>query len=351
MKFPYVAKYTAVHFSVSLSVCHRLIMSYVPANDMYLPLLLVCLLCPLCGATEYYVKPTEPTNASCPGLPCLTLAQYTADSDHYFKSNNNNTVFWFLSGTHNISLPVIITDAHNITLERYGEGNSYPRILFRPSYYCWCAIEDSIMGACKDCSAVQFDNVSMATVSGLEIIGWRYNKTSSINGLSFDRSNILVVQNISVVIEQFTSCHQNCVVSGLIFFHTSHTFVDNLTTSYARLLLHRTVHMIIQNIALYHSEIFTNATENTVISGANITNSTAHGITTRRSKNMVIQYVRVTNTSGHCMWLQYASNISLFNVSILECKDNGIETTMSECISCTYPCCCCCNTAEHWHQN
>ena len=68
----------------------------------------------------------------------------------------------------------------------------------------------------------------------------------------------------------------------------------------------------------------------TPLSGANITKSTAHGITTRRSKNMVIQYVRVTNTSGHCIRLQHASNISLFNVSILEVKDNGIETTMSE---------------------
>ena len=141
-------------------------------------LLLVCLLCSLCGAAEYYVRPTEPTNVSCPGLPCLTLAQYTAGSEYYFKSNNN-TVFWFLSGTHSISLPVVITDAYNITLERYEEGNGYPQILFSPSYYCLCAFEDSTMGVCKECSAVQFYNVSMAIVNGLEIVGQSYNNFRS----------------------------------------------------------------------------------------------------------------------------------------------------------------------------
>ena len=51
----------------------------------------------LCGATEYYVRPTEPTNIACPYQPCLTLNQYISNSEHYFKSN---TVFRFLPGTH-----------------------------------------------------------------------------------------------------------------------------------------------------------------------------------------------------------------------------------------------------------
>ena len=56
------------------------------------------------GAAEYYyVTPTEPTSASCPAQPCLTLSQYASDSDHYFKSN---TVFKLLAGTHHMTWTV-----------------------------------------------------------------------------------------------------------------------------------------------------------------------------------------------------------------------------------------------------
>ena len=58
----------------------------------------------LCGATEYYVRPTEPTNTSCPAQPCLTLNQYINDSDHYFQFN---TVFKFLHGIHHMDKPII----------------------------------------------------------------------------------------------------------------------------------------------------------------------------------------------------------------------------------------------------
>ena len=81
----------------------------------------------LCAATEYYVKPTEPTNTSCPAQPCLTLNQYTSDSDHYFKSN---TVFKFLPGTHHMDRPFTIGNVHNMSLESSSDdSNEYPHLV------------------------------------------------------------------------------------------------------------------------------------------------------------------------------------------------------------------------------
>ena len=42
----------------------------------------------LCGATEYYVRPTEPTNTSCPAQPCLTLSQPNMSSVAFMHISN-----------------------------------------------------------------------------------------------------------------------------------------------------------------------------------------------------------------------------------------------------------------------
>ena len=82
-----------------------------------------------CGANEYYVRPTEPTNTSCPGQPCLTLNQYTNDFSHYFASD---TVFKFLPGTHLMNRALEIRDIHNISLTGSNiKSNVYPQLVAR----------------------------------------------------------------------------------------------------------------------------------------------------------------------------------------------------------------------------
>ena len=90
----------------------------------HLQLILLIPVLSLCGATEYYVRPTEPTNTFCPAQPCLTLNQYVNDSNHYFQSN---TVFKFLPGTHHMDRPVIIGTVHNISLENF--SNKHPHLV------------------------------------------------------------------------------------------------------------------------------------------------------------------------------------------------------------------------------
>ena len=84
---------------------------------------LLCLLSAslLCGATEYYVRPTEPTNTLCPGQPCLTFSQYTSDSGFQWS----NAVLRFLSGTHQVNASIMIENAHNVILmaeDKYEES-------------------------------------------------------------------------------------------------------------------------------------------------------------------------------------------------------------------------------------
>ena len=222
-------------------------------------------------------------------------------------------------------MPVIIRDAHNVTLKRYGAGVEYPRVVFSPTYYCMC--EASINGACKECSAVQFYNVCMAAVSDLVIIGQMYNKTSSINGLSFDRSNDLIVQKITVVILQNSAnyMYSTSFVSGLIFSQTSNTDVHNVSTLYGRVVLHKTVGTLIQSIAIKNSEIFSNITRSTEISDAIIANPYAHGISSRGSTSMTIKRARITNTKTHCIRLEDVRNTSVVHVISTHCGGNGIH--------------------------
>ena len=117
----------------------------------------------LCGATEYYVRPTEPTNTSCPGQPCLTINQYTNDSDHYFKSN---TVFKFLLGTHELYQPVYIKNVSNVLLESYiiNDTNRYPLLAG------WFS---GSLAHCTDgtghCTALTFYNVHNVTIRGIGV--------------------------------------------------------------------------------------------------------------------------------------------------------------------------------------
>ena len=97
-----------------------------PTHHIFFLLLLVLLFSALslCGATEYYVRPTESTDTSCPRQPCLTLSQYISESIHFFKSN---TVFKFLSGTHRVNASVMVRNVHNISL--LAEGRTQPQVI------------------------------------------------------------------------------------------------------------------------------------------------------------------------------------------------------------------------------
>ena len=209
----------------------------------------------LCGATEYYVRPTEPTNTSCPAQPCLTLSQYTSDSDHYFKSN---TVFKFLPGTHHMEKPLTIGNVRNMSLESLSdESDEYPHLVAQLS--CETEKHECIninvdwnfylqyFQVC--CAAVWLHDVHNVTVKGISITVQTSDKPISVVilknvsgttvqlnatcSLTDDTSNgtngIIIYEATSV--EVHSSSANNCSY-GLVLHNAANTHIAKVTAMY-----------------------------------------------------------------------------------------------------------------------
>ena len=289
------------------------------AMKLFQLLLLVYLVSPVCRAAnggEYFVRPTEPTNDSCPGEPCLTLDQYINDSNLYFKSNNN-TVFLFLSGKHIIFRPVFISDAQNVTLKAY--HHDHPRVLFTSKQNCFCPRDTSILGACKNCSAIQFHKVSQIKVENMEIYGKHYNETekSSVNGLSFDECENIVTQNLSVVMSCNGSVGQRA--------YTQSSTSGQPYVWCGGVLLHNTNMTFLKNLTLNNSGIHSQYSVNTELNDSIITNLPRQGISLKHSTNMEINNITIRESDAHCIRIELCRDIGIDHGTLMKSGYSGIE--------------------------
>ena len=151
----------------------------------------------LCGATEYYVRPTEPTNTSCPGQPCLTINQYTNDPDHYFTSN---TVFKFLLGTHRLSRPVRMKYVQNVSLEAYVYDPNDTHMYSDPLLIGWFSrslADCTHDNAMEHCAALRFYNVHNISIRGIRV-----------NVMLQNAFGIVIKQSSTVFIQTRVTCFQ-----------------------------------------------------------------------------------------------------------------------------------------------
>ena len=137
-------------------------MPHITEQDMgvlpvYLSLGILCV-CgpPLCGATDYYVRPTEPTNASCPGQPCLTL-------HHYIQNLSSNANYHLLPGVHSINGSITLKHVRNVSMAAF--NSSVTKIA--------ATIEFNSRGNGSlyslKCSGISFQDASNITISSLSI--------------------------------------------------------------------------------------------------------------------------------------------------------------------------------------
>ena len=220
-------------------------------------LLLLLAVLQVCSATENYVRPTEPTDTTCPGQPCLTLNEYTNDKSHYIKSN---TVFIFLSGQHHMDRPLERIDMQNVTLKSTSTENIQPVLvprfpcevhshcleLFNISSdegydydydydydfdYDYDPLSDyrfyhGILFVC--CSTVHLINVSHADIDGIQIAANSPNASALIidNGTDIQIFNIVITAN-----------KESSSVTGTLIYKSSRILVDSLqaTTSHSEL--------------------------------------------------------------------------------------------------------------------
>ena len=277
-------------------------------------------------AVGYFVKPTQPANSSCPGQPCLTLAEYINNTEYYFRSNNNS-VFRFLSGRHHISSPVVVTDAYNVTLKNYGEKDyQIPLVVFSPIYYCACTTPISVYSVCGKCSIFQFTNVSMVRLSHISLEGSAYNDTSSVNGISFEMSENISVTNVKIALVNNTFVAGPLrTLTGIFLYHTFFSFIKNITTYRGAVVLQYTVNTYLENMTLSYCLVFTNYYVNTTVCDASIRNSDPYGIDARNGHGLVVEHVNISETVGHCIRVGLSHNTFISGTHAMQCTGNGIE--------------------------
>ena len=201
----------------------------------------------LCGATEYYVRPTETTNTSCPAQPCLTLNQYINDSDHYFESN---TVFKFLPGTHHMDRPLTIGNVHNMSLESWiDESDEYPHLVAQfpcemegheciPFYFYYSDENHFIhldFQVC--CAAVWLHDVYNFTVKGISIkaqisnsaVFFLKNATNTTVQLNTTCSIYETTIGMAIYEASFVEVHSSCANNCSVGFALHYTTNTNIT--------------------------------------------------------------------------------------------------------------------------
>ena len=191
----------------------------------------------VCSATEYYVRPTEPADTTCPGQKtCLTLNEYTNNTDHYIKSN---TVFIFLSGKHHMDRPLEVTDMQNVTLKLNDTENVQPSLV--PQFPCkmhsqCLEIEPPDVAYAKRdhhmifarskvsvcCSAIRLINVTLAHIDGIQITA---NLPYNVSGLIIEQSTDIYIDNMALTL---SSSRMNKSEFGLLVYNSSRIVVDSL---------------------------------------------------------------------------------------------------------------------------
>ena len=281
-----------------------------------------------CGATEYYVRPTEPTNTSCPaGQSCLTLNHYTSDSNNYFKSN---TVFKFLPGTHRINKPLHIRNVHNVSLTAYDDSSDQtPHIM--AEFSCEYGVqyeqyENEWKSVEIHCAAIWFTNVTDAAISGI-------NVTVETQGMSaivlHNVSGAHIQLNVVCTKEQEFLWYDNITQIGILAYESSYIWIDlsvadNCTNGI--IMIQGRYHNISNTIATNSKfcGMILYATNTTRIMNCNLINNWLHGILIYSSTSTSLMNVSVEHNQDDGIWIDSSTSTSLMNVSAEHNQGDGI---------------------------
>ena len=319
----------------------------------------------LCGAIEYYVRPTEPTDTSCPAQPCLTLSQYINDSDFYFKSN---TVFKFLPGLHHANQTLDMWNVENVSLE--GEYNSdHPIVMM------------DINCSSHGCDGFQFHKINNLTIHSLNIsiyveVFYMNNEKSHAHGfwfaevsnlqmyhtsMEFSSSGVQYSSGITMIgcqhifLHSLTAtCDSNfcygidimesddiCVLNVSVAFATfGLSIMDsrNISISDTEVVFTSTGMDLYSNKATniynvivkqsWDNAIFIDSSHDTVISNTVVMNSQKRGIRLINNSNVDIMYTSVLSSGFVAIVLGYDHHVVITNTSVTE-SFNGIAVFSS----------------------
>ena len=163
-------------------------------------------------ASEYYVS-TDPNGVPCPhtDLPCHNLSYYNADYTSYFT---DDTIFYFLKGTHILQGTLEISGVSNITLQGLGhiEQGFHETVM-----------QSTSVIRCSDYNGggIQFTNSTCVVLKSITITNCGFN-------LNANYSVSLLFVNINNVILEWVSV-QNSSGIGLVLYKAFDVLIINST--------------------------------------------------------------------------------------------------------------------------
>ena len=334
---------------------------------LLLSLLILCV-CgpPLCGATDYYVRPTEPTNASYPGQPCLTL-------HHYIQNLSSNANYHFLPGVHSINGPITLKYVHNVSMAAF--NSSVTKIA--------ATIECNSRGSGSlyslECSGISFQDASDITISSLSIElklqlpSHNAYRQLSIAGMSFMNSTDIVIQGLDVWITKtrpvddvFVIAVSDCIdveMRSLTFTNggIDVTLSSNISISNANITslgqaihvtqstyvcvsngtiisrqgiyLNKTSFADISNVVIPYSNdsaMYMYHTEDTTINDVTIHLAGRVGIEMIGSTRSIVSGVHVMQSNGNGISMENNGHDEIINSTVANCLQYGINTNLSD---------------------
>ena len=278
-----------------------------------------------CGATEYYVRPTEPTNTSCPGQPCLTLNQYINNSSHYIQSN---VVFTFLPGKHVIERLLEIRNVENVTLK--GTGN-YPQLIAK--FSCWSNYHCSNKTArfvtllnyfpFKDCSVIQLINVAHVNISGIHFT----MSTVNVSAIKVERST-----NIHLQLDIYSvnsGLDKNGCNIGIMAYETNHLYVDKLHVSNLLygLILCKNQNAQIKESVFEHSGLLVMKSDSVHIISTDSSGNKETGVELLFCNNTSIVNIATSHNNDSGMVFTVCRNTSIVNITTAHNNGSGVVFT------------------------
>ena len=172
-------------------------------------------------ANEYYVT-AAPNGVSCPTthLPCHNLSYYVADYSSYFT---DDTIFYFLEGTHTLQGILEITNISNITLQGQGHiEQGFHETVMQSTSVIMCS--DNKRAAGIQFATSQSIVMKSLTIANCAVHAYIYNK-KILNSLNFIDTDDVTLELVSV---QNSSGYGLCLVNNFDVLITNSLFANNI---------------------------------------------------------------------------------------------------------------------------
>ena len=283
---------------------------------LLLSLLILCV-CgpPLCGATDYYVRPTEPTNASCPGQPCLTL-------HHYIQNLSSNANYHLLPGVHSINGPITLKYVHNVSMAAFNSSETKIAATIE------CNSRGSGSLYSLECSGISFQDASDITISSLSIElklllpSHNAYRQLSIAGMSFKNSTDVVIQGLGIWMKQTWPVDNVFVIA---FSDCANVEMSSLTVTNGGIDVTLSSNVSISNANITSPRHGINIVQTCYMCVSNITIVSWSGIHLNTTSFTNISNVVVLYSNDSAVSLEYTRNITLRNIAIHSAGRVGIE--------------------------